>query len=252
MKVSIITAAYNNRDTIGHCIDSVHGQSYENIEHIIIDGSPQDSFFEKSSEYKNSVAKYIHEPGIGLYPALNKGIKLATGNIVGLLHADDFYAGSNVIDKVVSHMNEHNTDSCYGDLLYVDKHDGAKTIRYWKSCEYKEGLFSRGWMPPHPTFFVKKKIYDRWGVFNTDYTIASDYELMLRFLQKNKISTCYIPEVLVKMRTGGTSNRNIKNLIIKSSEDLKACRQNDVRNGFSTVLMKNLSKIPQFFRSNHD
>jgi len=248
MKVSIITAAYNNRETIEHCIMSILDQTYKDIEHIIIDGSPQDSSFEKSYEYKNSAAKYVHEPGIGLYPALNKGITLATGNIIGLLHADDFYAGSTIIDKVVSHMKRHNADSCYGDLLYVDKRDSAKTVRYWKSCKYREGLFSRGWMPPHPTFFVKKKIYERCGPFNTAYTIAADYELMLRFLQKHKISTCYIPEVLVKMRTGGTSNRNIKNLVIKSSEDMKACRQHDMRNGFSTVLLKNLSKIPQFFR----
>jgi hypothetical protein len=144
-------------------------------------------------------------------------------------------------------MTGHKADSCYGDLVYVDRDDTERTIRYWKSRPYKNGLFERGWMPPHPTFFVKKEIYERYGLFNTDFRIASDYELMLRFLRKEKISTRYIPEVLVKMRIGGTSNRSLKNIAIKTAEDYRAWRVNHLKRKFYTVPLKNLSKIPQFF-----
>jgi len=140
----------------------------------------------------------------------------------------------------------YNTDSCYGDLLYVDKKNPNKVIRYWKSCSYRNGLFKRGWMPPHPTFFVKKEIYNRYGSFNTAFKIAADYEIILRFLWKYKISTHYIPEVLIRMRIGGASNKSLKNLIRKSSEDYNAIKNYNV-GGIYTLFLKNISKIPQFF-----
>jgi glycosyltransferase len=248
MKVSIITAVLNNRDTIEDSIRSVLSQKYEDIEYIVVDGASSDGTVEIIQKYQDKIAKFVSEPDNGIYHALNKGLKMATGDIVGFLHADDVYAHGMVIDWVVSRIMNCNTDSCYGDLQYVHKKDSNKVFRHWRSCYYTDGLFKKGWMPPHPTFFVKREIYDEHGHFNTDFKIAADYELMLRFLERNKISTHYIPEVLVKMRTGGKSNRSLKNLIIKSSEDYKAWKINGLDGGLYTILLKNLSKIPQFFR----
>ncbi len=247
MKVSIITAVYNSSRFIESCITSVLGQTCPDIEYIVVDGGSTDGTLEVIRKYEGRISRWISEPDQGIYYAFNKGIGLASGDIIGFLHADDVYAGNDVIETVVSHMVRGHADSCYGDLLYVDKKKG-KVIRYWKSCRYREGLFRRGWMPPHPTFFVRKEIYDRHGRFNTEFKIAADYELMLRFLEKRKISTFYVPEVLVKMRVGGTSNGSLRNMIIKSSEDYRAWRVNGLDGGVTTVLMKNLTKIPQFFR----
>jgi glycosyltransferase involved in cell wall biosynthesis len=247
MKVSIITAAFNNYDTIEDTIKSVISQKYENIEYLVIDGGSSDESLEIIKKYRNKIANWISEPDEGIYDALNKGLKMSTGDIVGFLHADDVYAHEMVIDWVVSRVMNYDTESCYGDLLYVYKENMNKTIRYWKSRPYSEGLLKKGWMPPHPTFFVKKSIYEKYGYFNTDFKIAADYELMLRLLEKNKISTHYIPEVLVKMRMGGKSNRSLKNICIKSSEDYRAWKVNNLSGGVYTIAMKNLIKVPQFF-----
>ena len=247
MKVSVITAVFNSKQHIGDCIKSVVSQTYPDIEHIIIDGGSTDGTVDIIKNYREGISRWISEPDKGLYDALNKGIRLATGDVIGFLHADDIYADASVIGKVAAAMSRSNADSCYGDLLYVDKNNPERIIRYWKSRPYEKGMFGRGWMPPHPTFFVRKEIYERYGSFNTDFRIASDYELMLRFLEKEKISTWYIPEVLIKMRTGGASNRSLKNMVIKTTEDYKAWRVNHLRKKFYTIPFKNLSKIPQFF-----
>ena len=247
MKISIITATLNNRDTIEDCLNSIHSQSYKDIEHIVIDGSSTDGTLDLLGTYKESLSELVSEPDDGIYHALNKGLKLASGDIIGFLHADDMYADKEVLDDVMSNMERHNVESCYGDLLYVSKKNTEKTIRYWKSGPYEKGMFQKGWMPPHPAFFVKKSVYDQYGFFNTSFRIAADYEIMVRFLERNNISTCYIDKVLVKMRTGGTSNRKVKNILIKSAEDYRARKINHVNNALSTVLLKNLSKIPQFF-----
>ena len=246
MKISIITATLNNRGTIEDCLNSIHNQSYKDIEHIVIDGGSTDGTLDLLSKYKDSIAIQVSEPDDGIYHALNKGLKLASKDIIGFLHADDMFADNDVIDTVVSNMERLNVDSCYGDLIYVGKKNTEKTVRYWKSCPYEKGLFEKGWMPPHPTFFVKKEMYDKYGMFDTDFKIAADYELMLRFLERHQITTLYIPSVLVKMRTGGTSNRSLRNILLKSKEDYRARKKNNVNNALSTVLLKNLSKIPQF------
>ena len=246
MKISIITATLNNRGTIEDCLNSIHNQSYKDIEHIVIDGGSTDGTLDLLSKYKNSITIQVSEPDKGIYYALNKGLKLAKGDIIGFLHADDMFADNDVIDTVVSNMERLNVDSCYGDLIYVGKKNTEKTVRYWKSCPYEKGLFEKGWMPPHPTFFVKKEMYVKYGMFDTDFKIAADYELMLRFLERHQITTLYIPSVLVKMRTGGTSNRSLRNILLKSKEDYRARKKNNVNNALSTVLLKNLSKIPQF------
>ncbi len=263
MKVSIITAVFNGVDAIEDCIKSVLEQTYKQIEYIIIDGGSTDGTLETIKKQdltpfskggmggfsgSRGITKWVSEPDNGIYDALNKGIKMATGDIIGFLHADDFYANSKVIETVVINMGKHNVDSCYGDLLYVDKKNPDRIIRYWKSCPYRNGLFRRGWMPPHPTFFVKREIYDRYGYFNTGFKIAADYELMLRFLEKHKISSFYIPEVFIKMRIGGISNRSFRNIIIKTMEDYRAWKVNNLNGGIYTIFFKNLSKVPQFFK----
>ena len=248
MKVSVITAVFNGAKTIQDCIKSVSGQIYPNIEHIIIDGGSTDGTLEVIKRYTEKRVNIVSEPDNGIYDALNKGIRQASGEVIGLLYSDDFYAHDRVIEKVADIFMKYNIDSCYGDLQYVDKNNPDKVIRYWKSSQYRHGKFKYGWMPPHSTFFVKKEIYNKYGYFNTNFKIAADYELMLRFLEKHKISTYYRPEVFIKMRIGGTSNRNIKNLIIKSNEDYRAWKVNNLNGGFYTILLKNLCKIPQFFK----
>lgn len=250
MRVSIITAVLNNIETIEECIFSIANQSYDSIEHIVIDGGSKDRTLEVLRKHENSIAELISEPDNGIYDAMNKGIRKASGDVIGILNADDIYANNRVIEKVADMFMQNKVDSCYGDLQYVDKNKPERVIRYWKSSAYREGLFYKGWMPPHPTFFVKRKIYEKYGYFDTSFNIAADYELMLRFLEKYKISTFYIPEVLIKMRLGGMSNRSLKNLFIKSSEDYRAWKVNDLKGSFYTILLKNISKIPQFFLKN--
>jgi len=248
MKVSIITGVFNKVNTIEGCIRGILEQSYKDVEHIIIDGGSCDGTLDIIYRYKDKIAKVVSEPDNGIYDALNKGIRLASGDIIGILHSDDFYAHNRVIENVVSVFKKENVDSCYGDLQYVSKENPYRVIRYWKVSPYSHEKFRYGWMLPHPTFFVKKWVYDKYGYFNTDFKIAADYELMLRFLARHRISTYYIPEVLIKMRIGGVSNRGLKNLLIKSYEDYKAWRINNLNGGFSIILLKNLVKIPQFFK----
>ncbi len=248
MKVSVITGVLDRSDTIEDCIKSVLSQSYKDIEHIVIDGGSTDGTLDIISRYKDKIAKVVGEPDNGIYDALNKGIRLASGDIIGLLHADDFYAHDRVIENVVSVFESKNVNSCYGDLEYVDKNDADKVIRYWKSSNYRQGKFKYGWMLPHPTFFVRKWVYEKYGYFNTHFKIAADYELMIRFLVKHRISTYYVPEVLIKMRMGGVSNKNLKNLLIKNYEDYRAWKVNNLNGSLSIILLKNLVKIPQFFK----
>ena len=248
MKVSIITATLNNQETVEECFRSVYSQSYKNIEHIVIDGGSTDGTMDVAGRYGSRISRLVSEPDNGIYYALNKGIGLATGDIIGFIHADDIYAGPGVVESVVSRINGNNADSCYGDLEYVSRNNTETVIRSWKACPYREGLLKKGWMPPHPTFFVRRGVYEKFGNFNTDLKIAADYELVLRFLGKNGISAHYIPEVLVKMRVGGKSNRNLINIAVKSYEDYRALKLNGMDHAAFTVFLKNVSKLPQFIR----
>ncbi len=247
MKISIITAVFNGQENIRETIKSVLDQEYRNIEHIVIDGNSTDGSLEVIADYKDQIAKMISEPDQGIYDALNKGINLSSGDVVDILHAGDIYAHDKVLKRVVEGFENQSGDGCYGDLQYVDQKDPKKIIRYWKSSPYEEGKFRLGWMPPHPTFFVKREIYEKYGVYNKEFRIAGDYELMLRFLERYKISIFYIPEVLIKMRVGGISNRSVKNIFWKSYEDYKAWKVNHLKGSFSIIFLKNLSKLPQFF-----
>ncbi len=247
MKISIITACYNNADTIEDTLKSVTEQTYPNIEYIIIDGKSTDDTLKIVSKCSAKIAKIASEPDKGIYDALNKGIAAATGDVIGFLHADDVYAHSDAIKKVAKCFENQATDSLYGDLVYTSKDDLNKTVRTWISGEFRFSDLKKGWMPPHPTFFVTKKIYEKYGNFDTTFKIAADYDIVLRFLAVGKISTQYLPEVLIKMRTGGASNKSLKNIIQKSREDIRALRKNKV-GGFGILFMKNVRKIPQFFK----
>lgn len=246
MKVSLITAVFNNREYIEDCIKSVLGQTYRNLEYIIVDGGSTDGTLDIIKKYEGRISMWVSEPDRGIYDAMNKGIRMATGDVIGFLNSDDFYADQGVIEKVAEVFMNYGIQSVYGDLVYVNKNDN-RIIRYWKAGEYREGLINWGWMPPHPTFFVKKETYEKYGCFDTNLKIAADYELILRFLKKQNITTHYIPRVLVIMRMGGNSNRNIINITRKIIEDYKAMKINGLSSSVLALLYKNLSKLPQFF-----
>lgn len=247
LRVSIITVCYNSSETIESTIQSVISQDYSNIEYIIVDGKSTDNTLQIIEKYRSKISKIISEQDDGIYYALNKGIEAATGDIIALLHSDDFYSSPQIISKVVKLFIEQNIDTVYGDLQYVDRTEISKIKRNWKSGEYKEGLFLKGWMPPHPAFFVRTSCYEKYGAFNTSLRSASDYELMLRLLHKYKCSTAYIPEVLVKMRVGGKSNVTLINRIKANREDKKAWLLNGLKPGMFTLLLKPFSKLGQFF-----
>ncbi len=248
MKFSIITAVLNKKDFLVSSINSVFSQNYRNIEYIIIDGGSTDGTIDVIREYQNRGVKWLSEPDRGIYEALNKGVRMATGDIIGFLHADDIYASDRILDIVAEEMTKRNVDCCYGDLQYVDKTDISKVVRHWKSGPYQDGLFLKGWMPPHPTFFVRREIYERFGLFDLNVGSAADYELMLRFLYRHKITTTYIPEVLVKMRRGGVSNSSLKNRIMANRMDRMAWRINGLKPYPWTLYLKPLRKIGQFVK----
>jgi len=247
MKVSIITVTLNNAEYIETCIQSVINQDYRNIEYILIDGGSTDGTLDIIKNYDSKISKWISEHDDGIYDAINKGIGLATGDVIGVLHSDDFYINDKVVEIVVKQISNRNVDSCYGSLVYVDRDDDEKTIRYWKSNRYQDGLFRKGWMPPHPTFFVRREVYDKYGIFNLAMGSAADYELMLRFIYKHRVSTTYIPEVLVKMRAGGESNKTLSNRLKANHMDRMAWKVNGLKPPLFLSLTKPLSKVNQWF-----
>jgi len=243
MKISIITACLNNEKTIRDCLQSVSNQTYKNIEHIIIDGKSSDDTLKIVDEFAH-ISKIISEEDLGIYFALNKGINNAKGNVIGFLHADDFLNNNNTIELIASEFQKNtNLDAVYGDLEYISETENKK-IRFWKSEPFEENKLKKGWMPPHPTFYSKANLYKKYGFFNTNYKISADYDLILRFF-KNKIKTKYIPETIIKMRVGGTSNKNINNIIKKTKEDFLSIKNNKI-GGLFTLFNKNISKISQF------
>ena len=245
MKISIITSVYNNQETIKDAMDSVLSQTYENIEYIIVGGASTDGTVEIVQSYGDKISKFISEKDKGIYDGLNKGISLATGDIIAFLHSDDIYASDSIIEEVVlTFKSDKSLDGVYGDLVYTPKADTDKVLRYWKSKEFDSSLLKNGWMPAHPTLFLKREVYERFGGFDLSFRIAADYDFMLRVLSGG-IKVKYLPEVLYKMRVGGESNKSIKNIILKSKEDLKALKKNNI-GGVGTLVYKNLSKVIQF------
>lgn len=246
MKVSIITIAYNSEETIEDTIKSVASQDYNEVEYIIIDGASKDATMTVVNKHAESISKIISEPDKGIYDAMNKGVLAASGDVVGILNSDDFYANNQVISNIVKQFEKSQAQGVYADLVYVDREDVDKVIRYWKAGEYEEGLFEKGWMPPHPTFFVKKECYNKFGLYSLQLRSAADYELMLRFIRKEKIDVSYFPEVTTKMRVGGQSNVTLKNRWKANREDREAWRMNGLKPSMFTLLRKPLSKITQY------
>ena len=247
MKISIITVAYNSAKTIEDTLNSVVNQDYRSIEYIIIDGGSTDDTLQIVEKYKSQIAFILSEKDKGIYDAMNKGIASATGDIIGILNSDDFYTHSHVLSKIVSEFKP-GIDGVYADLVYVDPVDTAKTTRTWKSGNYKVGAFLKGWMPQHPTFFVRKEIYDKYGAYTLNLRSAAYYEFMLRVIHKHVIKLAYLPETIVRMRAGGASNASLKNRIKANKEDRLAWKMNDLRPQLFTHLRKPLSKIFQFLK----
>ena len=246
MKVSIITVVYNGAEYIRDCIDSVVNQTYPNIEYIIVDGKSTDGTVKIVESYGTKVARFISESDQGLYDAMNKGIRLATGDVIGLLNADDFYRHTEVIANMVGVFKRTGSDAVYGDMIYVDRNDTQKLIRYWRSGWYRENAFKWGWMPGHLSFFAKRELYEKFGSFRLDMKSAADYELRLRFIHKHKIKLAYMDEVTIVMRAGGISNSSLKNRLRANRDDRLAWELNGVKPYFFTLWLKPLRKLNQY------
>lgn len=252
MKISIITPTLNCENQIRKTMDSIFLQEGVDIEHIVVDGLSIDKTISILGEYekKCTYLKVISEKDEGLYDAMNKGIKAATGNIIGILNAGDFYANRTILKEVLNVFRETSSKSVYGDLIYIKEDNTEDIVRFWKSGQFEKKKFYKGWMPPHPTFFVRKSIYEQFGFFNTSLKISADYELILRFLLKNGVPSIYIPKVLVYMPVGGVSNASFSNRLQANKEDRIAWKLNQLKPKFYTTIWKPLSKIKQFFLRN--
>jgi glycosyltransferase involved in cell wall biosynthesis len=245
MKISIVTAAYNSAATIRQTIESVLSQDYPAIEYIVADGGSKDGTVDILKSYGDKI-KWVSERDSGIYEAMSKGVKMATGDAIGIVGSDDFYPNNEAISNIVKGFEESNADSVYGDLYYVDSINTNKIIRKWKSGNYSKKRFLNGWMPPHTAFFIKKSAYDTYGLYHSSYRFAGDYELMLRMLYRYDVSSYYVPKVIMKMRAGGNSNSSIKGRIKANKEDRKAWIDNGIQPRWYTLYAKPLSKILQW------
>jgi len=248
MLFSVITVSYNSQSTIRSAVDSVLAQRGVKLDYIVIDGASMDGTVDALRGYGSRIAQLVSEPDEGIYNAMNKGIGRARGEVVGILNSDDFYADDGVLAAVAKVFEDGTVDCVYGDLDYVDEADTSRVTRAWRSRPYCQGVFQKGWHPAHPTFFVRKSVYDRFGVFNDQLKIAADYEFMLRVLEKAQCKSVYLPKVMVKMRTGGASNRSISSILKANWECFQAWRLNGlgVFDGMSAILQKPARKLKQF------
>jgi len=246
MKISVITATWNSEETIEGTLRSLNTQDYSNIEHIIVDGASTDATLDSVRRHGDRVDTVISEKDNGIYDALNKGIDAATGDVIGFLHSDDLYANQKVLSRIAQEFSNDGTDATYGDLDYVSQANINKTVRRWVSGGFDRSKMKNGWMPPHPTFYMRREHYVALGGFDLRYIISADYDSMLRYLWKNKLNPSYIPEVLIKMRLGGKSNNSFSNILKKTTEDKKVMVENGI-GPFRGLLGKNFSKIPQLF-----
>ncbi|MBW8829372.1 MAG: glycosyltransferase [Burkholderiales bacterium] len=247
ISISVVTAVYNGRETVVEALESVLAQDHPCVETVIVDGGSTDGTLDVLSPYRSRVSTLVSEPDNGIYDALNKGIRLSSGDVIGFLHADDLFANAHVLSKVAAVFADPTVDAVYGDLVYVRKGDIGRIVRQWHAGACSRAALRSGWMPPHPTFYVRRSIYDRLGGFDTRYRIAADYDSILRLLFVGGIKAAYVPETLVRMRVGGVSNRSLENIIRKSKEDYRIVRAHRV-GGVLTVLQKNVQKMSQFWR----
>jgi len=246
VKVSVITACYNRAQTIVATIDSVAGQTHRDIEHIVVDGGSTDGTLELVSGRRSSIARLITGPDKGIYDALNKGIAASTGDMIGFLHSDDVYAGSDVIQTVVEETQARSLDALYGDVVFVRTDDVDRIVRVYSSRRFRPSLIGWGWMPAHPALFVSRKLFQKFGSFKTDYEIAGDFEFVARIFAKPSFKYGYVPKVLVKMRMGGVSTKGWRNTVMVNKEILRACRENGISSNYLKLLLKYPAKALEF------
>lgn len=247
MKITIITVCFNAASTISDALNSVAKQKNVDVEHIVIDGASTDRTLEIVKTY-TSVSILVSEPDKGIYDAMNKGIALATGDVVGILNADDIYMDNNVLQEVIHTFSDNAIDACYGDLVYVDKTNTNQVVRYWKSAQFIEGMFKSGWAPAHPTFFVRNDIYKKFSGFNLKYQLAADFEILFRFLEQHKINSKYLPKVFVKMRLGGATNKSLTNVYRQNKEIVEILRSYYKKVSLiSFIVIKVVARMTQFF-----
>jgi glycosyltransferase len=244
LQISVITAVKNRASTLGACLRSVQSQTWDDVEHIVVDGGSTDGTLSLLAASRCHLAKLICEPDRGVYDALNKGIRAASGDVIGFMHADDEFASDRTIEHVARAFEDPAVEAVYGDLVYVRRDDPTRVVRYWRAGQYTRAQLANGWMPPHPTFYARREVYRRFGAFDIRYKIAADYDNMLRILWRGGVHAVYIPEVLVRMRTGGMSNQ-LLNLFLKSREDYAALRENGI-GALHALVLKNVTKLPQF------
>lgn len=248
MRISVITVCFNSAASIADTLESVAAQTYPTIEHIVIDGASTDDTVSIVRSRGGRVAHLVSEPDLGIYDAMNKGIGLATGEVIGFINSDDFYPSPTILETVASAFEDPRIQACWGDLCYVRQHDTSQVVRYWRSSSFQPGLFARGWCPPHPTLFLRREVFERFGAFDLSYPIAADMELMARLIEVQGICGRYIPKVLVHMRLGGTTNRSVRNIVRQNREiwhALKAHRLNPSLPSF--IARKLISRGRQYF-----
>lgn len=243
MKISLITVSYNSAATIEDTIKSVLRQTHPDIEYVIVDGNSKDNTVQIIKSYEGKIAKWLSEPDRGIYDGMNKALKMVTGEVVGMINSDDYYSAENIIEQVAKAFEDENVDAIFGDLVFVDRNDTSRVVRKYSSRNWHPGKFGRGFMPAHPTFFVRRKFYDQIGLFKTDYKIAADYELLIRFLYVHKLRYKYLPLNMVFMRQGGVSSNGLKSNIILNNEILRGCRENGIKTSLPLIYLKYFAKV---------
>jgi glycosyltransferase len=244
-RISIVTVVFNRAATVADALRSVQAQRYDEVEHVVVDGASEDGTLDVIEAHRVPSMRVVSEPDEGIYDALNKGMALATGDVLGLMHSDDAYADGDVLADVARCFEDESVDAVYGDLEYVAAEDPTRVVRFWSAGDFSETRLRRGWMPPHPTLFVRRAVIERLGGYDTSFRIAADYDAILRWFGRGGLRASYLPRVLVRMRLGGVSNASLGHLLRKSREDYRALRRNEV-GGAMALLLKNASKLPQF------
>ncbi|WP_413458814.1 glycosyltransferase family 2 protein [Herbaspirillum huttiense] len=245
MKISVITTTFNSAATIGDTMKSVASQTYENVEHLVIDGASKDRTLDIVREFSSSRTRVFSEPDKGIYDAMNKGFSQAEGEVIGFLNSDDLFADNDALEHVAQAFKDPEVDVCFGDLVYVTE-DNLKIVRYWKSQRYIPGTFARGWAPAHPTFYVRRRALERLGNFDLNYRLAADVEFMVRYLERGQLRSAYIPRVQVRMRLGGATNQSFKNIVRQNREVLHCLRKNGISySPLSFIIHKLLNRIWQ-------
>lgn len=245
LKLSIVTAVLNRASTIPMALKSLEMQTYQRFEHLVMDAGSQDGTLDVVRRLADERTILKSEPDEGIYDALNRGKTAATGDVVGVLHSDDYFASPSVLENVVRAFQDPGVDAVYGDLHYVLKDNPQRVIRYWRSGSFRPEALRWGWMPPHPALFLRRHVIEGSGLYDQSFRIAADYDAILRYFTRPGFRAVYIPEVFVKMRLGGESNRSLERILLKSREDYRALRKNNV-GGLTTLVAKNVRKLGQF------